>query len=362
MRVLLVIGSARMGGAEGQLTRLACELAQRGLDVRVLFTGGDGPLTARLDAAGVPWQVLRRYPAPSSTLATLAMPVRLARLLVTWQPDVVFAWLAAAVWLTLPMTAALTRAKRIAAFRGEVFDRDLRWFARPFRAAVSRAHAVTVNSPSLRAEAIRWGADPDRVTFVPNGVDRPAGTADVAPSPPTAVVVANFRWYKGHDVLVDALALVDEPVTVRLVGEGSEREATRARAVERGVADRLHFVDHPADVAAELRGAQFAIHPSRTEGLSNAILEELAAGLPVVATDVGGTSLLVADGVNGFLVPAGDEHQLAKRISELAASARLRATMSVAARTRSATYDWDACTDSYLRLFQDLVTPARSRS
>jgi glycosyltransferase involved in cell wall biosynthesis len=186
-------------------------------------------------------------------------------------------------------------------------------------------------------------------------VDLPSAEADVAVAPPTAVVVANFRWYKGHDVLIDALAMVTAPLRVRLAGEGTERIPTATRAVQKGIDDRVELVDLPADVPAELGAAQFAIHPSRQEGMSNAILEELSHGLPVVATDVGGTSLLVDDGVNGFLVPAGDEVALAKRIEELAGSPELRRTMSIAARQKASDFDWTACCDAYEKLFDDLL-------
>jgi glycosyltransferase involved in cell wall biosynthesis len=361
-RIFLVIGSARAGGAEGQLVRLAVELTRRGLDVRVLFTTGDGPLTALLDEYKVPWEVLYQgsYP-PIKVRSTVMMLVRLAGRLALRRPAVVFAWLPGAVWMALPLAMVLTRAVRIAAFRGDVSEAELTRYAPLFRRAVRQAHCVTVNAPSLRDEAIRWGADPDRVVFIPNGVDLPVGTSDVTVDPPTAVVVANFRPRKGHEVLVDALALVDQPVTVRLLGEGVQREPTRLRADRRGVTDRLRLVDHPADVARELAGAQFGIHPSHTEGLSNAILEQLASGLPVVATDVGGTGLLVEDGVNGFLVPAGDELLLAKRISELAASARLRTSMAAAARARAERFSWAACAERYQQLFSDVTTRCRGR-
>lgn len=359
MRVVLVIGSAEVGGAERQLVRLACELSGRGVDVRVLFAVAGGPLTRELDDHGVRWRVLRPGRVPTTKGRDLAAAVHLALRLVRWQPDVVFAWMAGVVWVTLPLAAVLTRARRIAAFRGIVFDDELRWTARPFRYAVRHAHAVTANAPWLEGEAVRCGARPERVVFIPNGVDLPTTQAAVTQSPPTAVVVANFRWYKGHDLLVDALAHVDQPLRVRLVGEGEQREPTALRAVERGVAARLDFVDHPADVPAELQAAQFAIHPSRTEGLSNAILEALAAGLPVIANDVGGCGLLVDDGVNGYLVPAGDEHLLAQRIGGLAASPQLRSEMAVAARAKAAEFGWDRCTDRYLRLFDDLTAARR---
>jgi glycosyltransferase involved in cell wall biosynthesis len=146
-----------------------------------------------------------------------------------------------------------------------------------------------------------------------------------------------------------------------LIGEGDKLEETRQRAIERGVLDRVEFVDPPAPVEAELHAAQFAIHPSRTEGLSNAILEELAAGLPVIATDVGGTRLLVEDGVNGFVVPPGDEHQLAKRLAELAASPDLRSGMALEARQRVHAFDWRTCTDKYIGLFEAAIAKGAAR-
>lgn len=351
-RIALVIGSARPGGAEGQLIRLACELKARDYDVYVLFTAAGGSLTTMLDSGGVPWVVMRpeRWPS-STTVRTVLGVLRLAWTLARLRPDVVFAWLAGAIWFTLPIAMVLTRAKRFAAFRGEVFERDLRWFAPLFRSAVRRAHCVTVNAPALRGEAIRWGAVPDRVVFVPNGVDLPEITADVTTQPPTAVVVANYRWYKGHDVLVEALVDVDADLQVRLCGEGDIKTEIQERVMKLGLAERVTFVDDPADVPTELRNAQFAIHPSRTEGLSNAILEELAYGLPIVATDVGGTALLVEPDLNGYLVPAADSAALAARVAQLASDPALRKSMALEARRRAETFSWSHCVDSYERIF-----------
>lgn len=204
------------------------------------------------------------------------------------------------------------------------------------------------------------GATPDRIVMVPNGVDIPATTSQVGTNPPTAVFVANFRQCKGHDLLLDALALVTEPLVVRLMGIGSLKEVIRKQVDARGLGGRVQFVDSSANVPTELSRAQFAIHPSRAEGLSNAILEELASGLPVVATDVGGTRLLVENGLNGFLVPSGDTALLAKRISEMAASPTLRTSMTEAARSRAGQFAWDACADRYLDLFNRTTQQHRS--
>lgn len=354
VRVVLVIGSANLGGAEHQLVRLACRLSQRSVDVRVLFQVFGGPLVHELDAAGVRWEVLRPARSiPTSLGRNLAMFMRAGWRLLRCQPDVVFAWMPGAVWMSLPLAALLTKATRIAAFRGETPDLGL--FTRLFRHSVSRAHAVTVNAPHLREDALAWGATDARVHVIPNGVELPAVLSRVDTQPPTAVVVANYKWYKGHDFLLEALSLIDVPLNVRLIGMGEGRTAVQSRIDQLDLGRWVCFVDQPAEIGVELAAAQFAIHPSRTEGLPNAILEELAAGLPVVATAVGGVPLLIDDEINGFLVPLGEERILAKRISEMAASPELRCKMADRARAKASAFSWDKCVDSYLNLFSELI-------
>jgi len=357
---VLLIGSARRGGAEGQLVRLAAELRQRGVDVRVVFSAGGGPLIDDLDAAGVPYKVLASGWHPNAIPNKILRLPRMAAYLAHSQPDVVFAWLAGVVWYALPLARALTRASRLAAFRGEIFDRDLRWLAAPFRHAVSHAHAVTINAPSLQREALRWGAVPDRIALIPNAVDTPLARADVVKQPPTAVVVANFRWYKGHDVLLEALTRVRSRLIVRLVGEGQLATEIRSRSHTLGVQHKVQIVGQPADVKRELAQAQFAVHPSRTEGLSNAILEQMAAGLPVVATEVGGNGLLVRHGVNGFLVPPGQPEALGQHIERMASDPQLRATMAAESLCHVKSFDWESCTFRYLTLLDRVSRDARS--
>jgi L-malate glycosyltransferase len=297
IRVTLVIGTADTGGAEGQLVRLAGLLHQRGMSVKVLFTRAGGPLTRLLDQAGVPWRVAASRRVPSPTVILLTELIGVARFLRREQPDIVFAWLGGAVWKALPIAKMLTKAKRVAAFRGEVPEAEIGRFTRILRRAVTAADAITINSPPLRDEALRWGARPDKITFIPNAVAIPQETADVSVEPPTAVVVANFQPYKGHRTLVEAIADVTCPLKFRFVGAGSQKDAIRQMVAERGLVDRIEFADEPANVPREIQGAQFAVHPSCKEGMPNAVLEELSWGLPIIATEVGATPLLVDDGV-----------------------------------------------------------------
>ncbi len=385
-RVLYIIGSGNIGGREKQLLRLATELASSGWQPGVAFLTGGGPITEALRAAGIPVWVpaagRRERREQSAAAGPSVAPNRMVRTVRTigalltatrtlrraareHRPDVVHAMLPTSVWLGLPALAAVRplrrpRPRRVAGIYGFT-PRMYPMKRRIYRWQLRRSHAVVANAPHLLDDARHThGVAPERAHLLANGVDLPATTADVRAEPPVAVVVANFHAYKGHADLLHALALLPPAaaLTVRLCGTGAEREATRALAAELGVGGRVVFVDPPADVVAELAGAQFAIHPSHTEGLSNAILEQLAAGLPVLACRVGGNPVLVADGVNGSLVPVADPAALAAAILALATAPELRARMGAAARLTAERFSWPACTRAHAELYEQLLAGA----
>ena len=358
-RIVMVIGTASLGGAEGQMTRLAVELSQRGEDVRMAFLNRGGPLTNQLDAAGVWWRLMGTPWLPSSTLRRIVALVRLTFLLLRTRPDVVVAWLPGAIMPTLPLARVFAPgARRVAGLRGTIFDQEFRFTAPLLRSALRRAHVVTVNSSALTELATRWGAVADRVRLLVNGVTPPVERAHPGTEPPTAVVVANYRWYKGHDTLLKALSTVRAPLQVRLCGDG-DRSAVEREVAELGLGDRVHLVDTPADVPRELAAAQLAIHPSNLEGMSNAILEQVATGLPIVATDVGATRLMVHDGVNGFVVAPGDPEAMSEAVDRLASDAALRTRMGAESIRVSEQYLWPACVAAYQQLFDEITRRRR---
>ncbi len=173
----------------------------------------------------------------------------------------------------------------------------------------------------------------------------------MAADPPVGVVVANFIAYKGHADVVDALALLHDPPVIRLVGDGPERERVEARAAAAGVAGRLEFVGAVADPRPYYQAAQFAVLASWTEGLPNALLEAMAAGLPVIATDVGGARELVVDNLSGLLVPPRDPAALAAAIAAIASSPARRREMGALARRIAERFSWDRCVEEHLALY-----------
>ena len=193
--------------------------------------------------------------------------------------------------------------------------------------AMRGADAVMVNAASAREQCIREdGISAAKVYVVQNGLDLPAFDAAARADPqlpegrPTVAVVANLHASKGHLELIEAVARMRAEVRDLLVlcaGEGPMRPVLEQQLAFHGLRDTVLLLGHRSDVPAVLARAQAACAPSNAEGLSQAIVEAMAARLPVVATEVGGTPELVHEGETGLLVPPHDPATLAARLLDL---------------------------------------------
>jgi glycosyltransferase involved in cell wall biosynthesis len=354
-RIILVVESLQVGGTEVQATRLAAELAARGHRVKVVATQGTGPLETTLRDAGVPLDVfdLRR--------GQRGGPLDMARSLLglwgsirRWRPDVVQTFAHWPAMFALPMASLQRVPVRIAARRAA-------WEALPFRTrpawwlhalSLRCATAVLANSRLVADDTIAGGRlQAAMVTVIENGLDLPVGRADVGQQPPVGVMVAQMRPEKAHVDLVRALALVEAPPTIRLIGDGTERAAVTLLATELGVSQALVLEggrDHAGDAFAD---AQFGLLTSHNEGLPNAVLEAFSYGVPVIATAVGGVPDVVVDGVTGLLVPPRDAPALAAAIARLAADPQLRRRLGAAARLRAGDFSWERCVEQHEALY-----------
>jgi glycosyltransferase involved in cell wall biosynthesis len=147
--------------------------------------------------------------------------------------------------------------------------------------------------------------------------------------------VGRLAFQKGHDVLIDAVpALIQHypSLTVNLCGDGPQAEKLHARIVELGVTDHVKLLGTWSNVAPLLAIADVFILPSRSEGLSRALLEAMAAGLPIVATKVHGVDDVVTDGVHGLLVPAENPDALTKALIQMVDHPEMRKQMGLAAQ------------------------------
>jgi glycosyltransferase involved in cell wall biosynthesis len=209
---------------------------------------------------------------------------------------------------------------------------------------------VIANAHAVKEYVARcYGIAPRKIRVIHNGVsvervDRAAahvGAQSVRSLGPadakTVAMVASLTRKKDHGTFLAAASMVSAraPGTRFLaVGDGPLRAALVETANDLGMDGPAVFVGESSDTAGILAGVDVSVLTSVKEGCSNVILESMAAGRPVVVTDVGGNAELVEDGVTGYVVPAGDPEAVARRILDLLGDDDLREAMGRAGRQR----------------------------
>ncbi len=177
----------------------------------------------------------------------------------------------------------------------------------------------------------------EKLAVIHNGVrDLPDGhRANPSLEPPKLISVARLETPKDHDLLLHALApLRDFLWELELVGGGPREAAVRALASELRLDNRIVFTGHTSDTVGKLAGSQIFVLASKSEGFPRSILEAMRAGLPVVASDVGGVSEAVAHRETGLVVPRSDVTSLSKALASLILSPTTRTAFGRAGRLR----------------------------
>ena len=347
MKVDLVIGSLDVGGAEKQIAGLALALNRLGNEATVVTLFSDGKLAETLAQAGLRHVSLASScPRNGGVLGRGGrLPALVLSLVRRWsraRPDAVQAWLPEAQIIALPVARLLGVPVRVLALRSQSSAVNLSrssWkalevAARSSTDAVGNAGAV-VNDPG-------WplGRLPRHV--IANAVDVPVEAAVPSLEPARGVMVANLNPHKGHLVLVEALARSSTNPRVNVVGSGPMRAQLDTAIAARGLGDRVTIVEGVSDPTPYLLDSQFFVLSSPSEGLPNAALEAMAAGLPVIAFAVGGIPEIVEDGVSGLLVTPGDVDGLAAAIDRAVLDPGWRARAGRAARERVQQLTWES--------------------
>lgn len=359
------------GGAGNATANLARELADLGQDVRVVTAAFDGlPRDMIVDGyrlRRIP--ALRRHADHCSPLEMLAFAASAAVFLPimarSWRPDTCIAFFGIpcgppAWWLRtlcgVPYIISL-RGGDVPGFQPYDLAAYHRLTAPVIHLLWRGASHVVANSHGLAALARRSaGAVP--IAVIPNGVDTDRFTP-AADRPPSDTVrlcfVGRLVRQKGLDTLLAALAKLPAtaPWRLTLVGDGPARPELSTQADHLGLAERVHFAGWTIrDALPRLLVAHdLFVFPSRDEGMPNAVLEAMAAGLPVIATAIAGNEELVLPDRTGLLVPPDDPDALADALDRCLGDAALRRAFGHAGRERAVReYAWGRVAEVYLRL------------
>ena len=377
--VSLLIPTLDRSGAEKQLVDLACGLPRDEFKTDVVALTRGGPLAQRLVDHDMPLVVIGKR----SRLDPCALS-RLKRHLARAQPDILHTWLFAAnAYGRLARTA--TPDTRIV-----VSERCVDSWKRPWqlwldRQLITRTDQVLANSQSVASFYQSVGVPASMIDVIPNGIDadtvpvcgetaeairgRIRRQLDLPPETQLVTCVGRLAVQKRITDLLWAIELLYRrcPRAFLVVaGDGPERRRLERFSEQAGCRDRVRFLGHREDVAAIWAASDVAWLASSFEGQSNSLMEAMAAGLPVVASDIPANRELVTDTVTGHLVPVGDSAEFVRRTAPLLEDSNAAAALGRAARQRMLDdFSLVATIDAHARLYRLLgsshSTPSESR-
>lgn len=363
-RVFHLVYSLIRGGSEGQCARVVLGLAERGWVQRVGVSVREGFFLDRVEEACGPVHVLGIDRMLSWKTAQRVRA--LADLLRKGSFDLLHAWDADAS-LFGPLAARLAGIPYLTSQRdmGEIYAP---WKWRLICCAHRGASAVVVNAHAIAELVSRRGVPRGCVQEIPNLLDVaefdrqaaiPFSCQERLPPPPRAMAVARLDPEKNTSMLLMALRILldrGDRVSLVIAGDGVERARLEQEARSRGLEANVCFLGESPDVPSLLRQAQIGVlSPSSNEGLSNSILEYMAAGLPCIVTDCGGNRELVVHGETGFVVPSGDVDAMAEAMHRLVREPVLAADMGRRGRARVlASFTPAPVLDRFARLYETM--------
>jgi glycosyltransferase involved in cell wall biosynthesis len=221
---------------------------------------------------------------------------------------------------------------------------------------------------TINEELVAAGVSQERIVNVVNGVEveqLAAKTDYMLHHPGRIIYVGRLHPQKSLDILLRAFDLLlqqyDKPVCLQLVGDGPISSDLSQLAIQLRIHDQVEFLGKRDDVPKLLADSDIFVLPSSVEGLSNALLEAMACGLPAIASDIPGNAEVIRDDWNGLLFPTGDADSLAKCMMLLLENMDSRQRLGRSARnTVEQNYSLDNIADRYISLYRELINVRQS--
>jgi glycosyltransferase involved in cell wall biosynthesis len=337
-RILYLITRAERGGAQMHVLDLMLGMKD-GFELHVA-TGEEGFLTDTCREHGIPVHVLPHLEREIKLLPDMQAVYELRRLMRKIEPDLVHAHTFKAGFLGR-LVAKQLKIPAVYTVHMWPFGRAVPLSWRLVAPICERFAArwcdkiISVSELGARDAAQFKIGKPAQVVPILNGIpDHPARASLDHNKGLSCTMVARFTDFKDHGLLLRAFAKVQGEVRLKLVGDGETLTAARKLAVDLGIRERVEFKGSRGDVPEVLAQTDLFVLASKTETLPISILEAMRAGLPVVASDVGGVCEEVIDGETGILVEPGSVDELAAALNRLLADKVMRISMGRSGRRR----------------------------
>jgi glycosyltransferase involved in cell wall biosynthesis len=351
IKVLKFLTHFAVGGTERQFVYTATGLDRSRFDISVGCTARIGPFMKDIRALNVPiWE----YPIKSLySYKTMRRQLRFVRDLRREQIQIVHAYGFYPNLFAIWPAALGTRSMTIASVRDIGVFTDRHKLKSLGQAMACRlADCVIANSYAVRDWLRKQGLGLSDIQVIPNGIKMPSPRRSDEPSPireelkidpkcPLIAVVARLVRTKGLEYFLQAAATIAArypSVRFLIVGEANieptYRRELEQRAKNLNLTGRLFFIGQRNDVPQIMREIDISVQPSLSESFSNTLLESMANGLPIVATNVGGNPEVVTDGENGILVPPADAEALSRGMAQLLESSDLAKRLGREAREK----------------------------
>lgn len=372
LRVMQVISNLDVGGGQEVVRTLTENLAEAGC-IPVVCTFKDGPLREPIERLGIPVEIIPERRAsifvfPVFLLEILRIRRALASLVKKYEIDVIQTHLLRSLdflVLSLRFGTNLLVFWTVHNVRFDLREDHLsrnKWSLKPKRIGYRWMYRlgarwtdgfIAVSEDVKTAIQEYVGGIPDhKITVISNCVDlkryqRSVDRASIrrqiglAKDDRVCAMVATFKKQKGHSVLIEAaspVVLQFPELHILLVGDGELREALLAQTKALGLERHIHFLGFRQDVSDLLAASDFFLLPSLWDGLSMALVEAMASGLAVIATEVSGAKQVVVSGETGLLIPPGDARQLTEAMIQLLSNPEKARSMGMAGKQRVEKY------------------------
>lgn len=364
-RVVLLIPTLDRSGAEKQCTLLAARLPRDQFDVHVVALTRGGPHADDLAAAGIPLTVIgKRFKFDPSSFW------RLRRELKRLQPAILHTWLFAANSYGRLCANIIPNAKIVVSERC-VDSWKAGWQLWLDRRLISRTDRLVGNSMAVVDFYRDLGVPAEKLTCIPNGIDLapdPAGNVDRGSlrhelNVPTDAFVAGYvgrlaRQKRVEDLIwaVETLRQIRTKLHLVLIGGGPERERLEEFTRNVNCTEHAHFLGHREDAPRFLNAMDVFCLASSFEGMSNSVMEAMAAGLPVIASDIPANRELVVPNETGFLCKLGDAVGYMQYLRRLIDEPGLGERLGTAGRERIRTqFSTQKMVDGYAELYRQLM-------